>query len=143
MTLCYVEMEVYKCVENMNPQYMNEMFILKKYRHDLGDNSLLERPTGSTTWKSFKSYVAEIWNILPTSFKMGISFDTFKTWWQLGQDQPVNVVPAVCLELDFPLIPVDDNLTNLQLFVCVKLVLRINVKYCAWRWILFFTLVVK
>ena len=42
MTLCYVEMEVYECVKNMNPQYLNEMLILKKYRYDLGDNSLLD-----------------------------------------------------------------------------------------------------
>ena len=48
MTLCYAEMEVYECVKNMNPQYLNEMLILKKYRYDLGDNSLLDRPTGST-----------------------------------------------------------------------------------------------
>ena len=50
--------EVYKCVNNMNPQYLNEIFTLKKCTYDLRDNSLLERPAGRLTnygLKSFKS----------------------------------------------------------------------------------------
>ena len=30
MTLRFMAIEVYKCVNNMNPQYLNEMFALKK-----------------------------------------------------------------------------------------------------------------
>ena len=87
MTLRCMAIEVYKCVNNMNPQYLNEMFTLKKCPYDLRDNSLLERPAARLTnygLKSFKSYGAKIWNLLPATYKMGVSFDTFKnmikTW---------------------------------------------------------------
>ena len=87
MILRCMAIEVYKCVNNMNPQYLNEMFILKKCPYDLRDNSLLERPAARLTnygLKSFKSYGAKIWNLLPATYKMGVSFDTFKnmikTW---------------------------------------------------------------
>ena len=86
VTLCYVSMEVYKYVENMNPQYLNEMFTLEKY-YGLRDNSLLERPAAWLTnhgLKSFKGYDAKIWNLLPAPYEMWVSFDTFKnmikTW---------------------------------------------------------------
>ena len=72
MTLRCMAIEVYICVNNMNPQYFN---------------SLLERPAARLTnygLKSFKSYVAKIWNLLPATYKMGVLFDTFKniikTW---------------------------------------------------------------
>ena len=71
----------------MNPQYLNEMFTLKKCTYDLSDNSLLEWPAARLTnhsLKSLKSYGAKIWNLLPAIYKMGVSFDTFKnmikTW---------------------------------------------------------------
>ena len=68
MTLRCMAIEVYKCVNNMNPQYLNEMFTLKKCTYDLRDNSVLERPAARLTnygLKSFKSYGAKIWNLLP------------------------------------------------------------------------------
>ena len=68
MTLRCMAIEVYKCVNNMNPQYLNEMFTLKKCPYDLRDNSLLERPAARLTnygLKSIKSYGAKIWNLLP------------------------------------------------------------------------------
>ena len=87
MTLPCMAIEVYKCGNNTNPQYLNEMFTLKKCRCDLRDNSLQERPAARLTnygFKSFKSYGAKIWNLLPATYKMGASFDTFKnmikTW---------------------------------------------------------------
>ena len=52
----------------MNPQYLNEMITLKKCTYDLRDNSVLERPAARLTnycLKSFKSYGAKIWNLLP------------------------------------------------------------------------------
>ena len=87
MTLRCMAIEVYKCVNNMNPQYLNEMFTLKKCTYHVRDNSLLERPAVRLTsygLKSFKSYGAKIWNLLPATHKLGVSFDTFKnmikTW---------------------------------------------------------------
>ena len=71
----------------MSPQCLNETSTLKKCTYDLRDNSLLERPAARLTnfgLKSFKSYGAKIWNLLPAPYKMGVSFDTYKnmikTW---------------------------------------------------------------
>ena len=87
MTLRCMAIEAYKCVNNMNPQYLNELFTPKKCTYDLRDNFLLERPATRLTnygLKSFKSYGAKIWNLLPATYKMGVSIDTFKnmikTW---------------------------------------------------------------
>ena len=59
MILRYMSLEVYNCVNNMNPQFLNEMFTLNKYTYDLRDNSVLERPAARLTnhgLKSFTSY---------------------------------------------------------------------------------------
>ena len=74
MTLRYMAMEVYKCVKNSNPQYLNEMYTLKKCRYDLGDDSLLERRAAGLAnygLKSFKSYYGNIWNLLQATYKNG------------------------------------------------------------------------
>ena len=105
----------------MNPQYLNEMFTLKKCTYDLRDNSLLERPAARLTnfgLKSFKSYGAKIWNLLPATYKMGVSFDTFKNMIKACLDQPANVVSAVCLQLDFPIISMYNNLTSHNCLLC-------------------------
>ena len=62
-----------KTCENMNSQYMTEMFILKKCTCDVWDNSLLERPAARLTnsgIKSFKSYDAKIWNLLNAPYRI-------------------------------------------------------------------------
>ena len=71
----------------MYPQYLNEMFTLKKFTYDLRDNSLLKKSVARLTnysLKFFKSYGANIWNLLPAPYKMEVAFDTFKnmikTW---------------------------------------------------------------
>ena len=143
MTLRCMAIEVYKCVNNMNPQYLNEMFTLKKCTYDLRDNSLLERPAARLTkygLKSFKSYGAKIWNLLPATYKMGCHLIHSKTWSKLGLDQPANVVSAVCLQPDFLIISI---ILQVTITCCVKLVLWIDMKYCAWLWLLFSTLVGK
>ena len=73
--------EVYKCVHNLNPSYLNEMFIKKNNSYDLRDASILERPVAITTGyglKSFQSYGAKIWNLLPNDYKSVASIDDFK-----------------------------------------------------------------
>ena len=67
--------------KNINPQYFNEMFTLKKRTYDLRNNSILERPTeqlANYRLKSFKIHGAQIWNLLLASYKMGVSAVTFK-----------------------------------------------------------------
>ena len=66
--LRYMSMVVYKCVKNMTPQYLNEMFTLKKCTYYLRDSSLLDRPAARLTdcsLKYFKIYGAKMWNLLP------------------------------------------------------------------------------
>ena len=65
--LRYMSLEVYNCVNNMNPQFLNEMFTLNKYMYDLRDNSVLERPAARLTnhgLKFFTSYGVRVWNII-------------------------------------------------------------------------------
>ena len=71
----------------MVAQYWNDMFTLTKDTQDLRENSILERsavPLTNYGPKFYKRYGAEIGNLLPTSYEMGVSFDTFKnmitTW---------------------------------------------------------------
>ena len=83
----------------MNPQYLNEMFTLKKCTYGLRDNFLLERPAArlaSYGLKSFKSYGAKIWTLLPATYKVGCHLINSKTWSKLDLDQPANVVSDVC-----------------------------------------------
>ena len=82
MVLRYLAIEVFKCVKEISPAYLNAMFIRKECPYALRDNSILVRPKVNRTQyglKSFKSYGAKIWNNLPTSFKANISLDEFKT----------------------------------------------------------------
>ena len=113
--LRYMSMVVYKCVNNMTPQYLNEMLTLKKCTYYLRDRSLLDRSAARLTdcsLKSLKIYGAKMWNWPLALYKIGVSFDAFKTWSKLGLEQPANVVSAVCLQLDFPIIAMYNNLTN-------------------------------
>ena len=119
MTLCCTPIKVFKCVNNMNPQYSNEMFTQKKCTYDLRDNSFLERSTERLTNYDLKSFkISKIWNLLPAPYKWRVSFDTFKTWSEHGLYQPTNVESAVCLQLDCPIISVYNNLTNHNCLLC-------------------------
>ena len=67
MTLRLLAIEVYKCVNNFNPEYLNEMFTKKNCPYDLRDTCILERLKAYTTQygpKSFRNYGAKIWLIL-------------------------------------------------------------------------------
>ena len=82
MVLRYLAIEVFKCVNEISPAYLNDMFTRKQCPYALRDSSILVRPKVNLTQyglKSFKSYGAKIWNILPRSFKADISLNEFKT----------------------------------------------------------------
>ena len=67
-TLRYLAIEVYKCINNLNPKYLNELFVKKHCPYDLRDDNIIERPKVRTTHyglKSFRDYGAKIWNLLP------------------------------------------------------------------------------
>ena len=69
VTLRLLVIEVYKCVNKFNPEYLNEMITLKNCPCDLRNTSFLERPRAYTKkygLKSFRNYGADLWTILPT-----------------------------------------------------------------------------
>ena len=75
-TLCLLPIEVYKCVNDLNPKYLNDMFTIKNCPYDFRDNSILERPKSNTTkygLKSFRNYGTTIWNLLPNNYKSAVS----------------------------------------------------------------------
>ena len=70
MTLRLLAIEVFKCVNKLNPEYLNEMFTIKKCPYDFRDTSILERSKSNTTkygLKSFRNYGAKIWNLQPNN----------------------------------------------------------------------------
>ena len=82
MLLRYLAIEVFKCINEINPAYLNAMFIRKECPYALRDSSILMRPKVDLTQyglKSFISYGAQIWNHLPVSYKARISLNEFKT----------------------------------------------------------------
>ena len=82
MVLRYLAIEVFKCINEIRSAYLSAMFTCKQCPYALRDSSILIRPKVNLTQygiKSFKRYGAKIWNILPTSYKTGISLNEFKT----------------------------------------------------------------
>ena len=82
MLLRYLAIEVFKCINEINPAYLNAMFIRKECPYALRDSSTLMRPKVNLTQyglKSFRSYGAKIWNHFPVSYKARISLSEFKT----------------------------------------------------------------
>ena len=49
MILRLLEIDVYKCENKSNPEYLNETSTTKNYRFDFRDTSILERPRSKTT----------------------------------------------------------------------------------------------
>ena len=81
MTLRLLAGDVFKCVNKLNPVYLNEMFTIKKCPYDFRDTSVLERSKSNTTrygLKSFRNYGAKIWNLLPNNCNTAVSLGNFK-----------------------------------------------------------------
>ena len=85
--LRYLAIEVFKCVKEINPVYLNSLFLKKSCSYKLRDSSILSRPKVKSTnhgLKSFRSYGAKIWNTLPEHCKSAVSLQDFKiiikTW---------------------------------------------------------------
>ena len=84
MVLRYLTIEIFKCIKGIDPAYLNAMFTRKECPYALRDSSILVRPKVKLTQyglKSFKSYGAKIWNILPTSYKADISLKHWSNHW--------------------------------------------------------------
>ena len=77
----FLAIEVFKCVNGLNPQYLNAMFSLKTTPYDLRDPNILNQPrflTKTYGYKSFQYMGAKLWNILPNELKNINTLDTFK-----------------------------------------------------------------
>ena len=64
MLLRYLAIEVFKCINEINPAYVNAMFIRKECPYALRDSSILIRPKVNLTQyglKSFRRHGAKIW----------------------------------------------------------------------------------
>ena len=75
MALRYLAIEVYKCINGINPKYLNDLFTIKERKYELRNVSIIDRDKVQTTnhgLKSFKDYGANIWNSLPNSCKSAI-----------------------------------------------------------------------
>ena len=81
MALRYLAIEVYKCINGINPKYLNDLFTIKERKYQLRNVSIIYRDKVQTTnhgLKSFKDYGAKIWKSLPNSCKSAISVEDFK-----------------------------------------------------------------
>ena len=79
--LRFLAIEVYKCVENKNPQYLNALFIKKNSHYELRDTDLIFQDRFNTMkygYRSFTYYGAKLWNSLPSDIKKSQSIDIFK-----------------------------------------------------------------
>ena len=78
MALRYLAIEVYKCINGINPKYLNDLFTIKERKYELRNISIIDRDKVLTTnhgLKSFKDYGANIWNSLPNSCQSAISVE--------------------------------------------------------------------
>ena len=76
-----IVIEVFKCIYNMNPAFMNDMFVVKDIPNQLRDPSILVIPRFNKVVygkKTFSYYGAHLWNLLPNDFKHVIDFVDFK-----------------------------------------------------------------
>ena len=75
MAMRYLSIEVYKCINGINPKY------LKERKYELRNVTIIDRDKVQTInhgLKSFKDYGAKIWNSLPNSCKSAFSVEDFK-----------------------------------------------------------------
>ena len=54
--LKFLAIEVYKCVKNLNPPYLNDLFIHKNINYDLRDKHKMEQPKFNTKTFGYRSF---------------------------------------------------------------------------------------
>ena len=81
LRLKYMIIEVYKCINELNPEYMNKMFSVKDTKYDLRDASIAHQQIFQTItfgYRSFSYYGSKLWNSLPLYLKRIDDFQAFK-----------------------------------------------------------------
>ena len=90
--LRFLAIEVFKCVNGINPPYLNNMFTQKSIGYNLRDSSILEQNKFTTLrygYKSFRYFGSKLWNSLPHDVKNSETICAFKrniTRWCYSDD---------------------------------------------------------
>ena len=80
--LRFLAIEVYKCIKDINPKYLNDLFTKKTLFYDFRDTEILVQPDFNTVkfgYRSFSYYGAKLWNSLPICLKQAENLMIFKT----------------------------------------------------------------
>ena len=81
LRLKFLAIEVYKCVNRMNPPYLNELFATHNVEYSLRDPYKLQQPKFKTMrfgFRSFRYYGAKVWNSLPADVKSAECINEFR-----------------------------------------------------------------
>ena len=76
-----IAVEVFKCIYNLNPAFMQTLFVVKEIEKDMRDPSILILPRFRKIMygkKTFSYYGAHLWNLLPTAYKECTDILSFK-----------------------------------------------------------------
>ena len=92
LRLKHLAVEMYKCVNGMNPAYLNDTFSIKETAYDLRDTSVLNQNSFKTrtyVYRSFAYYGSKLWNCLPNGIKSAPDVNIYKgllvKWLKTGE----------------------------------------------------------
>ena len=74
--------EMFKCVNGINPKYLNDMFTLPDSNYEFRNEKRVLQPKFQTYrygYKSFRYFGSKIWNMLPHNIKNVEDLHSFKT----------------------------------------------------------------
>ena len=77
-----LSIEMFKCVNGINPAYLNEMFTVLNSEYNFRNQSRLDQPKFNTKtfgYKSFNYFGAKIWNLIPTHTKSTDDLSIFRS----------------------------------------------------------------
>ena len=77
----FLLVEVYKCMNGLNPEYLNVMFINKDISYNLRNNKIVKQNAFKTMtygYRSFQCFGSKMWNALPIDIKNCESLPAFK-----------------------------------------------------------------
>ena len=79
--LCFLLIEVYKTLNNLNPAFMQEFYKPKTVTYTLRNNKLLTLPSTKTNRFGTQSFIFQgclLWNTIPSDIKSKLHLSTFK-----------------------------------------------------------------
>ena len=80
--LFFLLCEVFKSENNLNPKFMQQIFLTKKIKFNLRNKVLMSLPTANSQRFGTQSFVFRgslLWNQIPESSKVEKSIDSFKS----------------------------------------------------------------